>query len=104
MIASALEAPAAAAEPAPYPAAGDAPAPEAAPAPATPAPVQKQANVVYGRTASGREMALPESTPPDREMPAFDSAFETKKTIDESDVYSKPVAQKERFEDWTPQT
>ena len=37
-------------------------------------------------------------------MPAFDSAFETKKTIDESDVYSKPVAQKERFEDWTPQT
>ncbi len=98
------EAPAAAAEPAPSPVASDAPAPEAAPAPAAPAPAQKQANVVYGRTASGREMALPESTPPDREMPAFDSAFETKKTIDESDVYSKPVAQKERFEDWTPQT
>ncbi len=55
------------------------------------------------KNAAGREglVAISESEPLQRKMPTFETALEPKKTVDESDAYSKPVEQKTRFEEWS---
>ena len=56
------------------------------------------ANAVNGL---GTPAVLKEDAP-QRELPKFDNALEPQKPMtDESDVYSKPVEQKERLEEWS---
>ena len=51
-------------------------------------------------TGDGKPAILKEEAP-QRELPKFERAFEPKEPPpDESDVYSKPVAQKDRLEEW----
>ena len=52
------------------------------------------------RNAAGKEgvVVLDDSSP--RKLPTFDNAFEPKRDVDESDIYSKPVEQQARFEEW----
>lgn len=38
-----------------------------------------------------------------RPQPNFENALEPKKTVDESNIYAKPVEQKTRFEEWKPE-
>ena len=82
--------------------------PESPVEPAEPVKPEKPArapnpSAVIGKTANGRSVELPEMKPVEREMPSFDSAFEKKTQRDESKIYSEPVEQQTRFEDWTPQ-
>ena len=55
------------------------------------------------KNAAGREglVSIDESEPLQRKVPTFETALEPKKTVDESDAYSKPVEQKTRFEEWS---
>jgi hypothetical protein len=56
-----------------------------------------KANAVTG---SGRPAILKEDAP-QRELPKFENALEPKAPpVDESNVYSKPVEQKEKLEQW----
>ena len=51
-------------------------------------------------TADGRPAVLKEDAP-QRELPKFENALEPKAPPpDESDIYSKPVEQKEKLEEW----
>lgn len=51
-------------------------------------------------TGDGKPAVLKENAP-QRELPKFENALEPKKPApDESDVYSKPVEQKEKLEEW----
>ncbi len=54
------------------------------------------------RNAAGQEgrVIVQEDLPP-RPLPTFENALEPKKVVDETDVYSKPVEQKQRFEEWS---
>ena len=54
------------------------------------------------KNAAGQEgrVLLKEDLPP-RPLPTFENALEPKKVIDETNVYSKPVEQKQRFEEWS---
>ena len=54
------------------------------------------------KNAAGQEgrVAMQEDMPP-RPMPTFENALEPKKVVDETDVYAKPVDQKQRFEEWS---
>lgn len=54
------------------------------------------------KNAAGQEgrVAVQEDLPP-RPLPTFENALEPKKVVDETDVYSKPVDQKQRFEEWS---
>ncbi len=54
------------------------------------------------KNAAGQEgrVAVQEDLPP-RPLPTFENALEPKKVVDETDVYSKPVEQKQRFEEWS---
>lgn len=54
------------------------------------------------KNAAGQEgrVLLKEDLPP-RPLPSFENALEPKKVIDETNVYSKPVEQKQRFEEWS---
>jgi len=54
------------------------------------------------KNASGREgiVAVKPDVEP-RKLPTFEHALEPKKVVDESDVYSKPVEQKTRFDEWS---
>ena len=54
------------------------------------------------KNAAGQEgrVLLKEDLPP-RPLPTFENALEPKKVVDETDVYSKPVEQKQRFEEWS---
>ena len=54
------------------------------------------------KNAAGQQghVAVQEDMPP-RPMPTFENALEPKKVVDETDVYSKPVEQKQRFEEWS---
>ncbi len=54
------------------------------------------------KNAAGQEgrVAVQEDLPP-RPLPSFENALEPKKRVDESDVYAKPVEQKQRFEEWS---
>ncbi len=54
------------------------------------------------KNAAGQEgrVAVQEDLPP-RPLPSFENALEPKKVVDETDVYSKPVEQKQRFEEWS---
>ena len=54
------------------------------------------------KNAAGQEgrVLLKEDLPP-RPLPSFENALEPKKVIDETNVYSKPVEQKRRFEEWS---
>jgi ATP-dependent RNA helicase RhlB len=55
---------------------------------------------VNAATADGRPAILKEDAP-QRELPKFENALEPKKDPpDESEVYSKPVSQKDRLEEW----
>ena len=53
------------------------------------------------KNAAGKEgrVLVKEDLPP-RPLPTFENALEPKKVVDESNVYAKPVAQKQRFEEW----
>ena len=52
------------------------------------------------RTGDGRPAILKGGTPV-RELPKFETAFDPKpQPPDESDVYSKPVSQAEKLEEW----
>ena len=55
------------------------------------------------KNAAGKEgiISMKEDEPLKRKMPTFENALEPKKIVDESDAYSKPVAQKTRYEEWT---
>jgi ATP-dependent RNA helicase RhlB len=55
------------------------------------------------KNAAGKEgiISMKEDEPLKRKMPTFENALEPKKIVDESDAYSKPVAQKTRYEAWT---
>ena len=54
------------------------------------------------RNAAGQEgrVIVQEDLPP-RPLPTFENALEPKKVVDETNVYSKPVEQKQRFEEWS---
>ncbi len=54
------------------------------------------------KNAAGQEgrVAVQEDLPP-RPLPTFENALDPKKVVDETDVYSKPVEQKQRFEEWS---
>jgi ATP-dependent RNA helicase RhlB len=54
------------------------------------------------KNAAGQQghVAVQEDMPP-RPMPTFENALEPKKVVDESNVYSKPVEQKQRYEEWS---
>ncbi|MGN0846291.1 MAG: DEAD/DEAH box helicase [Kiritimatiellia bacterium] len=54
------------------------------------------------KNAAGQEgrVAVQDDLPP-RPLPTFENALEPKKVVDETDVYSKPVEQKQRFEEWS---
>ncbi len=54
------------------------------------------------KNAAGQEgrVIVQEDLPP-RPLPTFENALEPKKVVDETDVYSKPVEQKQRFEEWS---
>ena len=54
------------------------------------------------KNAAGQEgrVLLKEDLPP-RPLPSFENALEPKKVIDETNVYSKPVEQKQRCEEWS---
>ena len=63
-----------------------------------------QPNGLKVKNALGKEMILP-NDPISREMPTFEKVFEKKTVRDESDIYSEPIEQKERFEEWkTPES
>ena len=53
------------------------------------------------KNAAGKEgiVVLDDSEP--RKLPTFENALEPKRDVDETDVYSKPVEQKARFEEWS---
>ncbi|MBR4652689.1 MAG: DEAD/DEAH box helicase [Kiritimatiellae bacterium] len=52
------------------------------------------------KNAAGREgVVVLDDTPP-RKLPTFENALEQKPDVDETDVYSRPVEQKTRFEEW----
>ena len=55
------------------------------------------------KNAAGQEgrVVVQEDLPP-RPLPTFENALEPKKVVDESNVYAKPVEQKQRFEEWAP--
>ena len=57
------------------------------------------------KNAAGQQghVVVQEDMPP-RPMPTFENALEPKKVVDESDVYSKPVEQKQRYEEWSLET
>ena len=57
------------------------------------------------KNAAGQQghVVVQEDIPP-RPMPTFENALEPKKVVDESDVYSKPVEQKQRYEEWSLET
>ena len=57
------------------------------------------------KNAAGQQghVAVQEDMPP-RPMPTFENALEPKKVVDESNVYSKPVEQKQRYEEWSLET
>ena len=57
------------------------------------------------KNAAGQQghVAVQEDMPP-RPMPTFENALEPKKVVDESNVYSRPVEQKQRFEEWSLET
>ena len=54
------------------------------------------------KNAAGQEgrVNVQDDLPP-RPLPTFENALEPKKVVDETDVYSKPVEQKQRFEEWS---
>ena len=53
------------------------------------------------KNAAGKEgiVVLDDGEP--RKLPTFDNALEPRREVDETDVYSKPVGQKTRFEEWS---
>jgi ATP-dependent RNA helicase RhlB len=55
------------------------------------------------KNADGKEgvVAIKEDEPLQRKMPTFEKALEPKRVVDESDAYSRPIEQKNRFEEWT---
>ena len=53
------------------------------------------------RNAAGREVLVSEDAY-ERKLPTFEKALEPKEVRDESQVYSQPVDQKARFEEWNP--
>ena len=57
------------------------------------------------KNAAGQEgrVAVQEDLPP-RPLPSFENALDPKKVVDETDVYTKPVEQKQRFEEWSVET
>ena len=57
------------------------------------------------KNAAGQQghVVVQEDIPP-RPMPTFENALEPKKVVDESDVYAKPVEQKQRYEEWSLET
>ena len=56
------------------------------------------------KNAAGKEgIVVLDDTEP-RKLPTFENALEPKREVDETDVYSKPVEQKARFEEWTMET
>ena len=56
--------------------------------------------VVSASTASGSPAVLKDEAPT-RPLPSFEHALDPRPPApDESDVYSKPVSQKERIEEW----
>lgn len=58
-------------------------------------------NEYIARTGTGRPVVM-KKIELSRAVPEFKDVFDKKPPVDESDVYSKPVEQKDRFEDWTP--
>ncbi len=54
------------------------------------------------KNAAGQEgrVAVQADLPP-RPLPTFENALDPKKVVDESNVYVKPVEQKQRFEEWS---
>jgi hypothetical protein len=55
------------------------------------------------KNADGKEgvVSIKEDEPLQRKMPTFEKALEPKRVVDESDAYSRPIEQKNRFEEWT---
>ena len=53
------------------------------------------------RNASGREVLVSEDAYA-RKLPTFETALDPKEVRDESRIYSQPVDQKARFEEWNP--
>ena len=54
------------------------------------------------KNTAGQEgrIAVQEDLPP-RPLPTFENALEPKKVVDETNVYAKPVQQKQRYEEWS---
>lgn len=64
----------------------------------TPKAIQEGANAVDGKGTK----AILKTAAPARELPKFEHAFEPKRPApDEKNVYSQPVEQKEKLEEWT---